>query len=75
MADGGRRERLMEKSLPRCLSFSVKQKRKQMHMEEGEEVATSSFLTGSSVVYEKHEGHLKKLGLKTILMCFVMFMF
>lgn len=35
MADGGKRDELMEKSLPRCLFFSVKRKRKQMHMEGG----------------------------------------
>lgn len=35
MADGGKRDELIEKSLPRCLFFSVKRKRKQMHMEGG----------------------------------------
>lgn len=52
MADGARRERPMEKSLPRCLSFSVKQKRKQMHMEGGGGRRRSHvfFVTGSREV-------------------------
>ena len=46
-ADGGRRERPAKKSLPRCLSFSVKRKRKQMHMEGGGGGRSCFFVTGS----------------------------
>lgn len=64
-ADGGRRERPMEKSLPRCLSFSVKRKRKQMHMEGGGGgISCHIFaVAGSSGVCGKHGNRfLKTVG-------------
>lgn len=60
VADGGRRERPMTKSLPRCLSFLVKRKRKQMHMEGGGGGTSCFFVTGSNGVCGKHGHRLKK---------------